>query len=113
RRDFLCLGAAAAAGLARGDAPSNVPHDLHQQILDEAARQEAQRRARFAAVTTPAGLEGLQKELRERFLSSLDGLPTTNGLPPVQKTGQIDGGAYRIEKLVFQSLPGYFVPALL
>src|SRR5438034_10019660 len=90
RRNFLCLGAAAAAGLARGDAPDG-PGDVHRQILDMAARQETRRRARFAAISTPAELLALQKELRDRFLKLLDDLPPTKGLPPAQTTGQLDG----------------------
>src|SRR5207237_5949316 len=33
--------------------------------------------------------------------------------PPVKKTGRIEGDGYVIDKFVFESFPGYFVPALL
>ena len=33
--------------------------------------------------------------------------------PTVKQTGVIEADDYRIEKLVYESLPGYFVPALL
>src|SRR5262249_6798805 len=58
RRDFLAAGLAASAGLALGSAPA--PANVHQQLLDLAERLEEQRRQRFAAVRTPAELEGLQ-----------------------------------------------------
>jgi dienelactone hydrolase len=111
RRDFLFLSAAAA--IARGDEARKPAADVHHQLLAEAARLEKVRRARFAAVKSPGDLEELQKELRCKFLDLLDGLPEARGTPPVQKTGRIEGDDYHVEKLVFQSLPGYFVPALL
>jgi dienelactone hydrolase len=110
RRQFLSLSLA-AAGLARGaDAPAA---DVHQQLLDLAARQQERRRARFAAVKTKADLEALQKALRETFLRLLDGLPEANGAPPAKETGRIEGDDYLVEKLAFESFPGYFVSALL
>ncbi len=112
RRNFLCLSAAVTAGLSRYCAAEGT-RVLHRQILDEAARQERERRARFAAVANPADLEALQKELRGKFLNLLDGLPQTQGVPKVQTTGTIEADDYRIEKLVYESLPGYFVSALL
>ena len=39
--------------------------------------------------------------------------PAIRGVPPVQRTGMIEADDYLIEKLVFESFPGYFVPALL
>jgi dienelactone hydrolase len=113
RRDFLYLGLAASAGLARGaDDPAARP-DVHRQLLDIAARQQEQRRARFAAVRSEADLAALQKELRQKFLDLLDGLPHASGPPPARQTGTVEADDYLIEKLVFESFPGYFVSALL
>jgi cephalosporin-C deacetylase-like acetyl esterase len=111
RREFLYLSLAASAGLARGADPRHA--DVHQHLLDLAARQEEKRRARFAAVKTKDDLQALQQELRETFLRLLDGLPEAKGAPPVKKTGRIDADDYLIEKLVYESFPGYFVSALL
>jgi dienelactone hydrolase len=110
RREFLYLSAAASAGLVRAD---EARADLPRQLLDLAARQQEQRRARFAAVRSEADLAALQKELRQKFLDLLDGLPQSSGPPPVQKTGTVEGDDYLIEKLAFESFPGYFVSALL
>lgn len=87
--------------------------DLHQQLLDLADRQQQQRRAHFAAVTSKADLEKLQTSLRGKFLKSLGGLPQSKGVPPAKALGTIDADDYVIEKLVFESAPGYFVSALL
>src|SRR5262249_41461956 len=85
----------------------------HEQLLNEAVRLQEQRRARFAAVRTPADLEALQASLRSKFLELIGGLPQSKGPPPVQVTGKIEAEDYIIEKVVFESFPGYFVSALL
>ena len=110
RRELFWLGIAAASGLAAVD-PTGV--DLHRQLLDLASRFEKQRRDKFAAVTSKEQLSALQNELRSTFLRLLGGLPKSNGIPPVTKTGKIEAEDYRIEKLSFESFPGYHVPALL
>ena len=66
RREFLYLSLAASAGLA--PQADTKKADVHQQLLDLAARQEEQRRARFAAVKSKDDLQALQKTLRETFL---------------------------------------------
>jgi dienelactone hydrolase len=111
RRNFLYLGLTASA--SQCIASDATTADIHRQLLELAARQEAQRRARFAAVKSRADLHALQLELRQEFLRLLDGFPEKTGAPPVRQTGQIDADDYVIEKLVFESYPGYFVSALL
>jgi dienelactone hydrolase len=117
RREFVGAGLAASANLFHPDvmtrAEDKPKRDVHQRILDLAARQQEERRKRFAAVTTKADLEALQKALRQKFLELLDGLPERAGTPPARSLGKIDGDDYTIDKLVFESFPGYFVPALL
>jgi cephalosporin-C deacetylase-like acetyl esterase len=111
RRDFLYLSLAASAALARGADGKKL--NVHQQLLDLAARQEERRRARFAAVKTKDDLQALQKDLRETFLRLLDGLPEAKGVPLVKKTSRIEADDYLIDKLAYESFPGYFVSALL
>ena len=89
------------------------PLDVHRQILAIAARQEAARRKRFDAVSTPAQLEELRASLRSGFLEMIDGLPRPQGPPPSRTIGRIAGEGHVVEKLVFESFPGYFVSALL
>jgi dienelactone hydrolase len=116
RRDFVGAGLAASVNLlqpnhALGDDKPKA--DVHQQILELAAKQEQERRKRFAAVANKADLETLQKSLRQKFLDLLDGLPERAGTPPAKTLGKIDGDDYTIDKLVFESFPNYFVPGLL
>src|SRR5437879_3321976 len=84
--------------------------DLHRQLLKMADRQQKERRALFAAVTSRAELEALQKSLREKFLRLLGGLPGGEGAPPAQILGTIVADDYIIQKLVFESASDYFVP---
>src|SRR5438270_11677299 len=108
RRDFLNLSLAAPAALAHAAAGGGIkPANVHQQLLDLAARQEEQRRARFAAVKTKADLAALQQSLREKFLTLLDGLPENAGAPPARTVGRLEGDGYVVEKIVFESFPGY------
>ncbi len=117
RRHFLDLALTAPVGLALASAARSasgpaVP-DLHEHLLELAARQEAQRRARFAAVSSRDDLEALQTSLRQSFLGLLGGFPEKSVSPPVRIIGTIEAEDYAIEKLVYESFPGYFVSALL
>jgi dienelactone hydrolase len=111
RRDLF--GFFALAALSSQAKSGTGPADVHRQLLDMAARQERRRRERFRAINTADELAALQKTLREAFLGLLDGLPAAGGPPPARTTGRINGDGYVVEKLVFESFPGYFVSALL
>lgn len=111
RRDFLYLGLAASANLVHSADAAAV--DVHEQLLELAAKEQERRRARFAAVKDRDGVQALQQELRQKFLDLLDGLPKAAEAPAVEKTGRINADDYTIDKLVYQSLPGYYVSALL
>ena len=141
RRDFLQTSLAASAALASGAAarawpglslrspgeqstltappglrrlsPGHASADVHEQILEEAARLQALRRTRFAAVQSKAQLSALQADLRQKFLALLDGLPEAAGPPPAKVIGRIEADDYTIDKVAYESLPGYFVSALL
>jgi dienelactone hydrolase len=111
RRELLLLGLAASAGL--GPLDGVPPDDVHQQLLRLADRCERERRARFAAVASGAELEALQDSLRRTFFRLIGGLPAKSGDPRVVKTGRIESDNYFVEKLAYESFPGYHVTALL
>lgn len=116
RRAFLQASVLAAGGISIAPRAGEVapePIDVHQQLIDLADRHQARRRARFAAVRTKDDLHRLQDDLRAAFLRLIGGLPERPGAPVVRSLGTIDGGDYLVEKLTFESLPGYEVPALL
>jgi dienelactone hydrolase len=86
---------------------------LLRNQLDRAWAEDDERRARFAAVRTEADLLALQKELRAKVLGILGGLPTERTPLSPQVTGRIPRDGYRIEKVIFESLPGFHVTASL
>ena len=75
-------------------------------------RQDDARRAALARIRTEADLLRLQGELRTKLLRMLGGLPSTRTPLNAQVTGQIPMTGFHIEKVVFESLPGIFVTAL-
>ncbi len=102
---FVVLGPPPAPG------PRVTPFLRHQ--LDRAWAQDDARRAAWAAVRTEADLRRLQGETCRKLLALLGGLPTEKTPLNARTTGTIAMEGYRIEKLVFESLPGLFVTALL
>jgi dienelactone hydrolase len=90
--------------------PRITPY-LREQI-DRAWRQDDARRATFEKVRTEADLLALRKEMRGRVLDMIGGLPETRTPLNARVTGTIPMDGYRIEKVVFESLPGLHVTAL-
>jgi dienelactone hydrolase len=83
-----------------------------QSQLDLAWDQDARRYAAFASVRTEAELLELRAGIRGRLLDALGGLPTERTPLNAHVVATIQGHGYRIEKLVFESLPGLHVTAL-
>jgi acetyl xylan esterase AXE1 len=100
----LLLGAAP-------EGPRITPYLRHQ--LDVAWAQDDARRERFAAVRTEADLVAFQGELRRRIIDLVGGLPAERTPLNARVAGTIAGDGYRIEKVVFESVPGFHVTALL
>lgn len=100
----LLLGAAP-------EGPRITPYLRHQ--LDVAWAQDDARRERFAAVRSEADLLALQGELRRKILDLIGGLPAERTPLNARVTGTIAGDGYHVEKVVFESLPGFHVTALL
>ena len=92
------------------DGPRITPYLTYQ--IDMAWRQDERRRARFAAIRTEAELQQVQADLRAKLLRALGGLPSAKTPLNAQVTGRIQMTGYHIEKVVFESLPGVFVTAL-
>lgn len=80
-------------------------HQLADQYLDQ--RVEAVRKCN----TQEAILQRIEK-LKEQFLASIGGLPEKTPLNP-QIVDRIDRKSFTVEKLLYQSLPGYYVTACL
>lgn len=93
------------------EGPSITPYLRFQ--LDRAWRQDAARREVFARARTEAEIERLKADLRRKVLAALGGLPAEKTPLDPRVTGTIAMDGYRIEKVVFESLSGFHVTALL
>ncbi len=78
--------------------------------LKRLASQRLAERARRLEGLGPANLEEHRKHVREAILRGIGGLPERTPLD-AQVTGVIEREDHRIEKIVFQSQPGFYVTA--
>ena len=92
------------------EGPRITPYLAYQTEM--AWRQDDRRRAVFAKARTERDLQRLQVELRTGLLRMLGGLPSTRTPLNAQITGRIQMAGFHIEKLIFESLPGIYVTAL-
>ncbi|HEV8254308.1 MAG TPA: acetylxylan esterase, partial [Vicinamibacteria bacterium] len=90
--------------------PRITPYLQYQ--VERAWSQDDRRRAAFESIRTEADLLKLQAEIRTRLLDLLGGLPEQRAALNARITGTVAMDGYRIEKLVFESLPGLHVAAL-
>lgn len=90
--------------------PRMTPYLRYQ--LDLAWRQDETRRRKWEAIHDERELLKLQKELREKLLEMIGGLPAEKTDLHARISGKIQKDGYSIEKLIFQSLPGVYVTAL-
>jgi cephalosporin-C deacetylase-like acetyl esterase len=79
-------------------------------LTPEAMERLRARAAKVAAIRTPEQVRERQQYVRERILAQIGGLPEKTPLRP-QITGTLQREGYRIEKLIFESQPNYFVTA--
>ena len=95
--------------LLRAQNPSQDPvlswmNDIAQQELKE--RDKA-----ISQIHTVADAEKRKQWVRERMIESLGGLPDYHGPLNARVTGQIQTDGYTIEKVIFESLPHFYVTA--
>src|ERR1700683_467351 len=82
------------------------------QWMDAIAQRQLQlRETAIASVRDVADADRRKQWVRETFLSILGGLPDYSGPLTPRITGQIEAGKYTIEKIIFESLPGFYVTA--
>ena len=86
RRAFLQASLTVPVVLTNAAPAEPTRANVHEQILELAAKLQARRRTLFAAVQTKDQLIALQADLRRKFLELLDGLPGKKAAPPVETT---------------------------
>ena len=74
--------------------------------------QDDQRRKNWEGIKTENDLFRVQKEIERQLLAMLGGLPDRRTPLNPRITGKIPMDGFHIEKLIFESLPGIYVTAL-
>jgi pimeloyl-ACP methyl ester carboxylesterase len=90
--------------------PSITPFLQYQ--LDEAWRQDEAQQKIWESIQTESDLQRVQKQLRASLLEMIGGLPDRKTDLHARVTGKIQMAGFSIEKLIFESLPGVYVTAL-
>ena len=88
-----------------------APDPLLRWMDQIAQRQLQQRENTIREIRSVADAERRKQFVRETFLRIIGGLPDYNGPLNPRITGRIESGNYTIEKVIFESLPGFFVTA--
>ena len=92
------------------EAPTITDYLRYQ--TDMAWRQDDERRKSWATIRTEQDLRKVQQQLRQSLLTMLGGLPSVKTPLNPRVTGKIQMDGFHIEKLIFESLPGFYVTAL-
>jgi pimeloyl-ACP methyl ester carboxylesterase len=92
------------------DGPTITPFLKYQ--LDEAWRQDEAQQEIWESIQSDADLQRLQKQLRASLLEMIGGLPDRKTDLHARIVGKIQMEGFSIEKLIFESLPGVYVTAL-
>jgi cephalosporin-C deacetylase-like acetyl esterase len=79
-------------------------------LTPEAMERLRARAAKIAAIRTPEQVRERQQHIRERILAQIGSFPEKTPLRP-KITGVLQRDGYRVEKLIFESQPNYFVTA--
>ena len=90
--------------------PRITPYLRYQ--TEQAWKEDEARQKAWEAIRDEAGLHKAQDDLRQKLLQMIGGLPTVKSDLHAEITGKIPMDGFIIEKLVFQSLPGIYVTAL-
>ena len=93
-----------------GEKPTITPYLRYQTEL--AWHEDDLRRAAWQGIGTEQELLKFQIELRKRLLDMIGGSPSEKTPLNARVTGRIPMQGFHIEKLVFESLPGIYVSAL-
>jgi dienelactone hydrolase len=111
------LGGAARAAEDLRVLPESIegvaPDKMMSHYLRRLAQQEFESwKRRYEQIKTPEQVKEYQRDLREKFLDAIGGLPERTPLNP-RITGVLQRDGYRVEKVLFESQPKHYVSAVL
>lgn len=123
RRDALRLGGLSLLGFhladwtravaddpPRFDPLNRFPRMVQEAFVDRVRTAEAIGEKRRAALATKADAEAYVRATRERIATSFGPMPERTPLEP-RITGVLERDGYRVEKLIYESRPGFLVTA--
>jgi cephalosporin-C deacetylase-like acetyl esterase len=97
--------------LAPAPAGARITPFLRYQ-MDQAWKQDEERQKLWRSIQSESDILKVQADLRQKLLRLIGGLPTEKTDLHARVTGTMQMDGYSIEKLIFQSLPGVYVTAL-
>ena len=108
RTTLLCLASLVPCSIFAQEAI----HDPLLKWMNQIAQRQLQARQRVIdQIHTVADADRRKQEVRAKLLELLGGLPNYHGPLNAKITGQIKADGYTIEKVLFQSLPNFYVTA--
>src|SRR5215469_15180965 len=111
-RPMVRLAAAVFFVCARTIAQDSEPGGMPRSYLQEIALQQlASRKERISEIRTREQFEKRKAEVRRQLLAMMGGLPEERPPLNLREVGTIERGDYRIEKIVYESLPNFYVTA--
>jgi cephalosporin-C deacetylase-like acetyl esterase len=84
---------------------------LFNFLLGEAERASLKRRARMEALKSKADFTAWQEANRKKFLELIGGLPPERSPLKARVVGEIERQGYVVRKVIFESLPEFYVTA--
>ena len=104
---LLAAGSACAA-----EAANQGPRQKLIRYLDGISRSRLELRSRtIAQIKTRSEAERRKVIVRDKILGLIGGLPDFRGPVAVKEFGTLSGDGFRVEKIAFESLPGFWVTA--
>jgi dienelactone hydrolase len=95
----------------RSEGPQITPFLKYQTQM--AWQQDEERLAAWRGIRTEADMFRLQRDLRQKLLTMIGGLPKSRTPLRARITGTIPMNGFHVNKVIFESLPGFYVTALL
>ncbi|HUG89377.1 MAG TPA: prolyl oligopeptidase family serine peptidase [Planctomycetaceae bacterium] len=109
--EWVTAGRRATASDERALVPLNrFPRMVHERFVRRVREAETAGLARKSALRTRADAEAYVRSVRERIRECFGPFPEKTPLNP-QVTGVVERDTYRIEKVIFESRPQFFVTA--
>ncbi len=101
----------ALAAISQAQTPESPEKALTGWMNQTAQRQLSEREAKVRAIRNVTDARARQAAVRAKILDLLGGLPDYEGPLNARVTGSIRQSGYTIDKVIFDSLPGYHVTA--